>query len=69
MTATPAGRTRSERRVYFEEEGGFVATPVVGPREASGRGPMIVEERESTLVVPPGARVEAIDDSALVVDL
>jgi hypothetical protein len=30
---------------------------------------MIVEERESTLVVPPGARIEAINDSAVVVDL
>ena len=69
MSARSSGRGKSERSVYFEELGRFVPTPVVEPRDASGRGPMIVEERESTLVVPPGARVETIDDSAVVVDL
>ncbi len=69
MAARSSGRARSERRVYFEELDRFVATPVVEPREATGEGPMIVEDRESTLVVPPGARVEVIDDCAMVVDL
>jgi hypothetical protein len=30
---------------------------------------MIVEERESTLVVPPGARVTTMEGSAVVIDL
>lgn len=47
------------RRAWFPEAGGFVDTPVIdraalrpGDRLA---GPALVEERESTLVLPPGA--------------
>jgi N-methylhydantoinase A len=51
---------RTSRAAYFPEAGGFVETPVIarsglGPGTV-GEGPAIVEERESTLVVPPGAR-------------
>jgi N-methylhydantoinase A len=59
------------RPVYFESPrpggrrrpggGGFVETPVYARARlgagATLRGPAILEERESTLVVPPGARV------------
>jgi N-methylhydantoinase A len=55
---------KGERQVYFPEAGGFTATPVYdryrlhpGARFA---GPAVVEERESTAVVGPGARV-AVD--------
>jgi N-methylhydantoinase A len=58
-----AART-GRRPVWFESAGRFVETPVYR-REGLGagarlRGPAVIEERESTLVVPPGARV-AID--------
>jgi N-methylhydantoinase A len=46
------------RRVYFGPASGWLATPILSradlatPRE----GPAIVEEYDSTCVVPPGAR-------------
>ena len=48
-----------ERPAYFPECGGYVATPVhdrdhLGPGQSLD-GPLIVEERESTTVLPPGA--------------
>ncbi len=62
--ATGAGVTppaKKRRAAYFPEAGGYVDTPVYdryrlepGSRLA---GPVIVEERESTTVVGPGARV------------
>lgn len=59
-------RTRS---VWFDELGGFETVPVVGRSQATGIGPMIVEERESTLVVPPDAKADLSDDAVLVVSL
>jgi N-methylhydantoinase A len=50
--------------VYFPEAGGFTATPVYDRYRlvpgARLSGPAVVEERESTAVVPPGA--EALID-------
>jgi N-methylhydantoinase A len=60
---------KRSRQVWFEELGGYVSTPVVGRPDAGGEGPLIVEERESTLVVPPGARVELLDHSVVAVVL
>jgi N-methylhydantoinase A len=55
---------RGERSAYFPERGGFVPTPVFDRYALEpGRvlnGPAIVEERESTTVLPPG--VSAIVD-------
>ena len=67
----PPGRptTPSTRPVWFDELGGFTEVPVVGRSEAAGTGPMIVEERESTFVVPPNAKVELAEHSVLVVTL
>ena len=62
-------RERSRRPVFFAQLGESVPTPVVGRGQATGEGPMIVEERESTLVVPPGARVEELEGSVLAVAL
>ena len=53
-----SGSHRSERPAWFEEADGFVPTPVVPRQDAEGDGPMIIEERETTFVVPPGARVK-----------
>jgi len=64
--AAPTAK-RGERPAYFPAAGGFVATPVLdraalrpGDRV---EGPALIEERESTLVLPPQAR--AICDAAL----
>jgi N-methylhydantoinase A len=63
LEATPRGGSpraalTGRRRVYFDR---FTNTPVYDRTRlghgATLRGPAIVEERESTLVVPPGANV------------
>jgi N-methylhydantoinase A len=59
------GLGASEREVHFSAADGPVLTPVL-PREAVGAeerpGPMVVEDRECTILVPPGWRVR-VDDS------
>ena len=55
-------RASKTRTAYFPEAGGFVATPVydryaLAPG-ATFEGPAIVEERESTTIIGPGARVQ-----------
>jgi len=64
-TADAAPACKGERRAYFSEIADFVTTPVFDRyRLRAGMrfcGPAIVEERESTIVVPPEmrARVDA----------
>jgi N-methylhydantoinase A len=60
--SNPTQAIKGERRAHFQESGAFVATPVYdryrlrpGARLA---GPAIVEERESTVIVGPGASCE-----------
>jgi N-methylhydantoinase A len=71
LTAPASGAAASpalrHRPAWFPEAGGFVETRVVdratlrpGDRVA---GPALIEERESTLVLPPGT--EAVCDAAL----
>ncbi len=57
----PGDALKSRRPAYFPEADGFVETPVydryaLGPGVAL-EGPAIVEERESTAVIPPGLRI------------
>ena len=64
---------RGERPVFFEAAGGYVATPVydryrLAP-DAAFEGPAVVEERESTAVVPPGAKARVDEELNLVVTL
>ena len=64
---------RGERPVYFPETGGFVATPIhdryrLRPGDRL-RGPAVVEERESTVVVIPGATARVDPFLTLVIDL
>lgn len=64
---------KGERAVWSLERGGFVATPVYDRyRIAAGvsfDGPAIVEERESTVVVPVGAHARVDGRGNLVIDL
>ena len=51
------GRSLGERRVYFGSNRGWVDTPVVDRSQLdrrAGPGPFIIEEYDSTTVVPPG---------------
>jgi N-methylhydantoinase A len=58
------GAAESERMVYFGD--GLMPTPVVGRESLRGcvrEGPLIVEEYDSTCIIPPGARA-TLDDHA-----
>jgi N-methylhydantoinase A len=64
LDATATGNASSARKgsglAYFPEAAGFIETPIydryrLGPG-AAFEGPAIVEERESTVIVGPGAR-------------
>jgi N-methylhydantoinase A len=62
LTATDAAQAcKGTRPAYFAERGGFVETPVYDRYLLSAGmvfdGPAIVEERDSTAVIGPGARV------------
>ena len=48
--------TFSERNIYFHEAGGWTRTPVVSRSSLAdgAAGPLVVEEYDSTTVVPPG---------------
>jgi N-methylhydantoinase A len=71
-TGVELGEARKgSRPAYFPAAGGFVDTAVfdryrLKPGDAV-EGPVIVEERESTVVVPPGASCSVREDSSLVV--
>ena len=69
--ATDAVKAR--RRAWFAEAPGWVDTPVYD-RYALGagarfEGPAIVEERESTAVIGPGARCRVEDNRTIVVEM
>ncbi|WP_020670620.1 hydantoinase/oxoprolinase family protein [Amycolatopsis nigrescens] len=69
--ATSGDAGKGARQAYFPDAGGFVDTEVYDRyRLRPGdriEGPAIVEERESTLVLPPGAACEVREDASLVV--
>ena len=64
---------KGERDVYFGPDKGFVTTPIYDRYSltpgSTFDGPSIFEERESTTVVPPGAKSRIDDALNLVVEL
>jgi 5-oxoprolinase (ATP-hydrolysing) len=65
LEANDGASLKGRRQAYFPEAGGFVEVPVhdryaLAPGQ-SIEGPAIIEERESTTVVPPGDSL-AVDD-------
>ena len=61
-----------EREVYFGPRDGWIATPVVGRGSLAGgtsTGPLIIEEYDSTTVVPPGCSVRLDEWSNIMVDI
>lgn len=78
LESAPAGRyaeaaLKGQRPVYFPAAGGFVNCPVYDRyRLAPGvsfPGPAVVEERESTAVIGPGAEVAVLQHNILVARL
>jgi len=71
--ARAANPLKATRMAYFAEAGGFVETAVYDRYAldpgAEFTGPAIVEERESTAVVGPGARCRVDDGLALIVEI
>ena len=64
---------KGERKIYFGPETGFVTAPVYNRyglvAGSKFEGPSVFEERESTTVVPPGAKARIDEALNLVVDL
>ena len=57
LTVRSGVAVESERQVYFAGRHGWLNTPVIGQAQLDGahsRGPLVVEEYDSTTVVPPG---------------
>src|SRR2546426_883494 len=72
-SANARGAVKTTRPAYFAQASDFVPTPVydryaLGPG-AAFTGPAIVEERESTAVIGPGARCRVDDGLEIVVEL
>jgi N-methylhydantoinase A len=71
--ATGSGARKGTRRAYFPEAGGYVDCPVFDRYALSPgtelRGPAIVEERESTTVLPPGTTGAVDAYASLIVTL
>ena len=59
------------RKAYFGPDMGWLETPILARRElAEGReGPAIVEEYDSTTVIPPGATARLDDYGNIVIAL
>ena len=56
MVGMPERGAAADRDVYFTHRGEWIETPVIGRDQVGGgaRGPLVVEEYDSTTVVPPG---------------
>jgi N-methylhydantoinase A len=71
--ASTGSAVKSTRRAWFAEAPGWVDTPVYDRYAlragASFVGPAIVEERESTAVIGPGARCHVDEGLTVVVDM
>jgi N-methylhydantoinase A len=70
-TGDPADAHRETREAYFEEADAYVETDVYG-RDALGAGasftgPAIVEQMDSTVVVPPEATAEVDDTGNIII--
>lgn len=57
----------SQRQVFFGPEAGWATTPVIGDRTTVRQlpGPVIIEEADATIVVPPGWRADCDNRSRL----
>jgi N-methylhydantoinase A len=67
-----AATAKKARRAYFPDAGGYVETPVFDryglEPGAAFAGPAIIEERESTTIIGPGARIRVDATRTLVAE-
>ena len=63
--------TQTSRQAYFGDAHGWLETPVLSRADLAGgrAGPLIVEEYDSTCVVPPGAHAERDGGNNIVITL
>jgi len=59
---------RADKQVWFEGHG-TVTTPFIAMGEASGRGPAVISDPTTTIVVPPSATMELVTPQLLVLTL
>jgi N-methylhydantoinase A len=68
---TLEGALKESRDVYFEETGGFVRTPIYYrpdiPIQAEIYGPAVVEELDSTILIPPGFHAKVDEYGNLII--
>jgi N-methylhydantoinase A len=64
------GEWEPSRRAYFGPDVGSVVTPVLARRDLKGtrEGPLLIDEYDSTTVVPPFMRVRVDDQGNLVME-
>jgi N-methylhydantoinase A len=68
----PPTVAEGEREVYFGPQYGLVSTSVLsrsGLNAEARAGPMVIEEYEGTVVVPPGATARRDRDGNILIDL
>jgi N-methylhydantoinase A len=72
-TTSEASPLKGRRRAYFPETGGWIDCPIYDRYHlAAGltiAGPAIVEERESTSVLPPGTIATVDEYASLIVEV
>lgn len=63
--------TQSRRQAYFGADGGLIDTPVVARSDLSGtvRGPLLIDEYDSTIVVPPFMSVRQDEHGNVVMEV
>ena len=70
VTATAANSRPTSRRAYFGADHGWLETPVIARADVDHRGrdgPAIVEEYDTTILVPPGCTVSRDESENLIV--
>ena len=64
---------RGTRRVFFERAGGFVDTPVYRrsdlPAGAVLKGPAVVEQMDTTTVIPTGVKATVDEYLNIILDM
>jgi N-methylhydantoinase A len=68
----PPGASASARRVYFGPEIGWTSAPIAGRADLGAQwrpGPLLVEEFDSTTVIPPGGRARRIGWDTIEIEL
>ena len=67
------GAHKGTRAVYFDETGNFAETPIYDRARLEGgasiEGPAVIEQTDTTVLVPPGARARVDDYLNIIIDV